>query len=275
MKMTTWRLAAAALLLCLVSRSELLGRIAFSHRIPSHATLRIDDHDGNRWLFIGMPCAESLPVFTELVGIHDTAKERDIKRAVYQSLNFGTSQFSGILRCRFRTRNPEFDIIGRLAARKDRRHHKSIVLRSQIQGWGFIHWQEFGCDIHEGFQDGALANVNRVKNRSSNFGLIGYVRKARSDLKPCPLVNFEVMPQVAPLLVSHSSISYSEWDGDALQKRFPPIHGLIPGLLGLWGTAWGWWNMRRERQLPLSGIVFVSGCALWAYSCVVLLPYVG
>lgn len=54
---------------------------------------------------------------------------------------------------------------------------------------------------------------------------------------------------------------------------FPPIKGLIPGIIGLIGIAWGWWNLRHGKYLPLSGVIFLVSVFLWAWSLFWLLPW--
>jgi len=56
-------------------------------------------------------------------------------------------------------------------------------------------------------------------------------------------------------------------------ESLPPLQGLIPGLIGLIFLVWGWWNLRLERHMPFSGILFAAGCGLWAYACYVLIPW--
>jgi len=80
------------------------------------------------------------------------------------------------------------------------------------------------------------------------------------------------MPKVLPLEVSDDSVADGEWYSNHFEESFPPLHGLIPGLLGLGGIFWGWWNLRFERRLPLSGIIFLIGCVLWGYACLIILP---
>ena len=112
-----------------------------------------------------------------------------------------------------------------------------------------------------------------VKNYFNTHGRIEINWNAKVHFNPSTLVNHKVMAQIAPLKVGHDSIPYGKWDGDNLQNRFPPINGLIPGILGLVSISWGWWNFRRGQRLPYSPIVFLAGCTLWIYGLLTLLPW--
>ncbi len=97
---------------------------------------------------------------------------------------------------------------------------------------------------------------------------------------PSPLINAEIPITVAPLTVSDKGVGNGEWNSNNLkddlsgfQFRFT-LKGFIPGLFGLLGIAWGWWNIRRrnEHTLPWSPLAFLLGCILWAYACSVCFP---
>jgi len=100
-----------------------------------------------------------------------------------------------------------------------------------------------------------------------------FAQQATLNFNPGALFNLEVISQIFPLKVGYNGITDGEGESGYLKNRLPPIKGLIPGIIGLLGIAWGWWNLRMERRLPASGIVFVIGIALWGYACTVLLPW--
>lgn len=87
------------------------------------------------------------------------------------------------------------------------------------------------------------------------------------------LIVSEVLFQIPPLAIRHDGIADAERNANDFQKSLPPIQGLVPGLIGLIGIAWGWSNVRIERRLPLGGIVFLVGRALWAWASLVILPW--
>ena len=94
-----------------------------------------------------------------------------------------------------------------------------------------------------------------------------------SDLNPSPLANFEVVPKVKPLHRSDDSVDYGEWYGYYFKPKFPLIPGFVPGIIGVFGICWGWFNLRLERHLPASGMAFIGGCILWAFALFSLLPW--
>jgi len=87
------------------------------------------------------------------------------------------------------------------------------------------------------------------------------------------MIKPELMLKIFPLLISYDSVPNGEWDSDYLKQRLPPTHGLIPGGFGLIAIAWGWWNMRFERYLPVSGVVFLIGCLCWIVAMLIVLPW--
>lgn len=55
--------------------------------------------------------------------------------------------------------------------------------------------------------------------------------------------------------------------------NFPFFSGFVPGVFGLCGIWWGLPNLKMGKHLPMSGIVFILGCALWFFSLFYLLPW--
>lgn len=150
--------------------------------------------------------------------------------------------------------------------------------------WGGIFVKYLKPSLRLNFQDGTLSRVVEPKRHIPIEHLAGKVvvatlceppssgpRELRSN--PCPFVGYKVLSQVLPLKVSNYRVSNGEWDRQNLNEGLHPLKGLIPGLLGLFGIAWGWLNLRFERRLPLSGIVFLIGCLLWGCACFSLLPW--
>lgn len=116
-----------------------------------------------------------------------------------------------------------------------------------------------------------ISNHQVCSERLADFAFDVYIPVL--DHYPSTLLGREVPLQISPLKISDESVTDGEWYSDQFQKRLPPLHGLIPGLLGLIGIVWGWIDIRRERHLPRSGIVFLVGCGLWALACFILLPW--
>jgi hypothetical protein len=137
------------------------------------------------------------------------------------------------------------------------------------EGWRPFAVYYFQNGIGDRMQDRAFSDVGYPKDYETR-GILG---ECVVNLEPCTFVNFEVVMQIPPLKEGDDGVSYREWNRDAFEKRFPPIHGLVPGLFGLIGIGWGWWNVRNSRNLPISGIIFFVGCALWSYGCIVMLPW--
>ena len=123
------------------------------------------------------------------------------------------------------------------------------------------------------FSRGSLAGVNEIEFKYERGSDVGAKSACVVISDPRTLINYEVGFHILPLKVSYKSISDGEWNSDYLQKRFPIVRGLIPGILGLFGISWGWWNLKLGRRLPISGITFLFGCFLWMYALIVLLPW--
>jgi hypothetical protein len=85
----------------------------------------------------------------------------------------------------------------------------------------------------------------------------------------------EVVPQVSPLHVADYGVSNASYDpyyfeGSSKPHSFPPWHGCILAVLGIWGITWGW---RNEKRLPWSLYAFLLGIVLWAWALLILLPW--
>lgn len=238
---------------------------AITYGIPLHATAR-------RVVFpsclITLGYTEACPVISKLIFVgHDTERGK-ISITAAKSFHFIRGQWA----------HTSIVIIRRSTALDGseicREEHVNHQLPYRSSGWKRgslvgVH----NLNNHSAIQLESWAFTNIFSNK--NHLHIGVKTCGHGGLcfDPRALLNLEVMFQVLPLKESNDGISDGEWNSDQFHDRFPPVQGLIPGLLGLIGIAWGWWNLRYERYLPLSGITFLVGCAFWAAACFILLPW--
>lgn len=207
---------------------------------------------------VALPIAKASPMPSELVSIDDQPKYGEVGPSIYQVLAFCGRQFN---------RTIHFEPV--IIARKQRRAIIPCVVLGERQGRHRISVNYLEDCVGMRRECGRFASVSYT-----HFDARGrVVRDHPLDSYPGPLVSFKVMTNVTPLKVSNHGVPYGAWDGDNFQESLPPAHGLIPGLLGLLAIAWGWINMRGNRRLPASGVIFLAGCVLWSYGCLVILPW--
>jgi hypothetical protein len=72
----------------------------------------------------------------------------------------------------------------------------------------------------------------------------------RSSFNPRTFIDLKVVSYVPPLAISNDGVSDSKWDRNNFQHFLPPIKGLIPSLLGLFGILLGDGICKSRKVFP-------------------------
>jgi hypothetical protein len=103
-----------------------------------------------------------------------------------------------------------------------------------------------------------------------------------NDANPRLLLLYEGIAGISPLAISYYGIADGKRYGDdfentsrTFESHIPPLRGLMAGIGGLCGIAWGWWsiNFGRQRNVLRGIVAFVFGILSWMYACFILLPW--
>lgn len=164
---------------------------------------------------------------------------------------------------------------------KERCLRSSAVPLLKTKGGGISNLYDLKDPIGHEPSNSALTEVDQITIHDS--GLVGrQIGPNVSDFDPRSLVHLKVVPKVVPLEVSDARIRNHGNDSESLQypppvqsyyffdTPFPPWRGLIAGLLGILAIGWGW---RDNRGLPWSLLAFLAGIFLFAYACLIVLPW--
>ncbi len=139
---------------------------------------------------------------------------------------------------------------------------------------------------------GACVNYPRVLHHRVNCGgfpsvlhqygesKIGVWRKFGIEFeaahrKPRPLVSFEGVAVILPLLIRKPRIDNDRDDSNPFKRSespYPPAKGLIPFVLGCVAIIWGWAD-RATGRYWFSSFIFILGILMLWIGCDVLLPW--
>lgn len=239
---------------------------AVTDRIPKHAAAPMEVLRAG---LIGLRHAEPSPVVSKLVLVCNYSECCEIGISSSEAAHFpiiqGAQCSVGIVR--------RSSTIKRCGVGREYHIYRDLPKSGIFSRgrWSAVCINDLNNDPADQLQRRTLADVSysdhdrrlRVKNSWH----------ANIDFEPSALISLKVVSQISPLEKCDDGVSYNERYGDNFQADFPSLKGLIPGLLGLIGIAWGWLNLRHERYLPLSGVIFVVGCFLWAEALFFLLPW--
>lgn len=249
---------------------DLFWWIAISYSVVLGAWLGVEVLGfGMRSSAVIGPFAKSSPVLAELISVCNLAERHIVRIPRRETVNLRLG--NGFLGDR--------DIFGFLS----RKHHTA-----KVGSVGPGQTKSRTLFARKNFENTGNYRVKGGAFPDAGYGRIGQYLSVHnrklylSNFYPSTLISGEVMPQVTPLEGRYYSVSNSKGYSDhfkddlsRIQFWFPPLKGLIPGIFGLWGIAWGWWNIRRRNEdvLPYSPIAFAFGCVLWGYACFILLPW--
>ena len=246
-------------------REKVFRNFSVSHPIPINAGVRIIDVEPRK---IGGVTTKSIPVHSEFVCIDHVAKSGQIGATRLEAGDFFGGKWTRLLSLLI----PEGEAHSGGVAREKNHIVMGSVPLLEVEGRSSHDIHYLNNPFSEKVADWAFSDINQ--NTVHCDVLIGCQgRPTICNLYPRALLFIEVVLKITPFETGDNRVGDSEWNSDHFEKRLPALKGLIPGLIGLFAICWGWWNLRWERRLPLSGIVFMVGCLLWGYACLVLLSY--
>jgi len=243
------------LMLSLLFWEDIIGRGSVAGAVPAYAARRLElNRDGNS--VRGNPFAKAVPMHSKLVKILDQSECGDVHLAGIKSINFRGLRW--VMLFGYRIKN-EFVELG-IVRREENIHLPEVrVLLLHFEGRRRIGIDKLYNPVCLQVCDRGFADIRQCKWKIDR-SILAPFRRRQFNFYPTSLFRLKVPTKIPPFEIGDHSIPNSNEYADEFESRFPPLKGLVPGLLGLLGIFWGGCNLRFERRLPLSGIVFLGGC---------------
>ena len=240
-----------------------------SHRVIICARIGVPSFASDRLGAIACPRTESGPMGSELIVIRTHAPHNDIIVTPQEGrlLRVGDPYRRSVV---ISGSNPwQWASVGVVG--KDQTSSIFHMRGNLIKGRSCVARQNIYPYVCLGVLCNAFASIlNLERNIAILWNLSG---KIGNDPNPRTFRLLKVGSQVLPLVKRCDRIADGEEDTRYFQYLLPPVKGIVPGFLGILCIFSGWLNLRSGRTLPWSGIVLVSGCILWGFACLALLPW--